>query len=217
MTRSLLPYHRPAIGRETCSDATITEIISPIHDAPAGLVHVICQLKRSPVPCEVPAVTIASHQRLTSVPCLPCLPCVNHPDAFTRLHSRRHRLPLELTSLTARATYKWPPPPRPTGLAPRRLGTHSPHLLRSLYLLQCFPHLSPPPSKLRLGRVLRRLDRTPRGPTRRVDCRAPLGDSRPYAREDVDWKASRTDSTRRTPGSTEATSETAFCLAASSV
>ena len=49
---------------------------------------------------------------------------------------------------------------RPTGLAPRRLGTHSPPpLLRSLYLLQCFPHLSPPSSELRLGRVPRRLDR----------------------------------------------------------
>ena len=61
---------------------------------------------------------------------------------------------------TARATYERPPSPRPTGLAPRRLGTHSsPPLLRSIYLLQCFPHLSPPPSELRLGRVLRRLDR----------------------------------------------------------
>ena len=47
------------------------------------------------------------------------------------------------------------------------------YLRRSLYLLQCFPHLSPPPSELRLGRVLRRLDRILRGPTRQVDCRAP--------------------------------------------
>ena len=63
---------------------------------------------------------------------------------------------------TARATYERPPSPRPTGLAPRRLGTHSPPpppLLRSLYLLQCLPHLSLPPSELRLGRVLRRLGR----------------------------------------------------------
>ena len=42
---------------------------------------------------------------------------------------------------------------------PQIRHTFPPPLLRSLYILQCFPHLSSPPSELRLGRVLRRLDR----------------------------------------------------------
>ena len=53
------------------------------------------------------------------------------------------------------------PPSRPTGFAPRRLGTVPPLLfyVEDLYLLQYFPRLSLPPSGLRIGRVLRRFDR----------------------------------------------------------
>ena len=94
----------------------------------------------------------------------------------------------------------------------------SPPLLRSVYLLQCFPHLSPPPSELRLGRVLRRLDRVltvvqPIGLT----VELPSTTHGPLFLEDVDRKDSRTNSTRCTPGSTEATPETALCLIASLV
>ena len=38
------------------------------------------------------------------------------------------------------------------------------------------------------------------GPIRQVDCRAPLGESRPNAREDVDQKDSPTNTARRIPG-----------------
>ena len=75
---------------------------------------------------------------------------------FTRVTSSTPRI----TSAVRSCRVKQLPPSRSTGLAPRRLGTRSPlSYVEDLYLLQYFPRLSPPPSGLRLGRVLRRLDR----------------------------------------------------------
>ena len=45
------------------------------------------------------------------------------------------------------------------------------------------------------------------GPIRRVHRRAPLNDPRSNAREDVDWKDSQTDTSRRILGATERTCE----------
>ena len=48
---------------------------------------------------------------------------------------------------------------RPTGLTPRRLGTHPLHvILEYFYFFQYFSHLSPLPSRHSLGRVTRRLE-----------------------------------------------------------
>ena len=75
---------------------------------------------------------------------------------FTRVTSSTPRT----TSAVRSCRVKQLPPSRPTGLAPRRLGTRSPlSYVEDLYLLQYFPRPSPPPSGLRLGRVFRRLDR----------------------------------------------------------
>ena len=75
---------------------------------------------------------------------------------FTRVTSSTSRT----TSAVRSCRVKQLPPSRPTGLAPRRLGTRSPlSYIEDLYLLQYFPRPSPPPSGLRLGRVFRRLDR----------------------------------------------------------
>ena len=75
---------------------------------------------------------------------------------FTRVTSSTPRI----TTAVRPRRIKQPLPSRPTGLAPRRLGTRSPlFYVEDLYLLQYFPRLSPPPSELRIGRVLRRLDR----------------------------------------------------------
>ena len=113
--------------------------------------------------------------------------------------STRPRLP------SARATHEQPPPSRPTGLAPRRLGTHSPLFYVKSIFPSVFPAPSPPPSGFSIGECLDDLIGSYRGPTPRVDGRAPLNDSRPIVLEDVDRKASRTNSTRLTPGTTEAT------------
>ena len=124
------------------------------------------------------------------------------------VNSTRPRLP------SARATHEQPPPSRPTGLAPRRLGTHSPLFYVKSIFPSVFPAPSPPPSGFSIGECLDDLIGSYRGPTPRVDGQAPLDDSRPIILEDVDRKASRTNSTRLTPGTTEATPETAFCLVA---
>ena len=94
-----------------------------------------------------------------------------------------------------------PPSPRPTGLAPRRLGTHSPPLfyVKSIFP-SVFPAPSPPPSGFSISECLDDLIGSYRGTTPRVDGRAPLDDSRPIVLEDVDRKASRTNSTRHTQG-----------------
>ena len=100
--------------------------------------------------------------------------------------SARPRLP------SARATHEQPPSSRPTGLAPRRLGTHSPLFYVKSIFPSVFPAPSPPPSGLSIGECLDDLIGSCRGPTPRVDGRAPLDDSRPIVFEDVDRKASRT-------------------------
>ena len=96
-----------------------------------------------------------------------------------------------------------PPPPPP------------PSYLEVLYLFRYFPHLSPPPSGFKLGRVFRRFDRTVTV-VLSVELIVELpSTTRALPRpEDVDQKDSRIDSTRHTPGSTEVTPETVFCLSA---
>ena len=134
-----------------------------------------------------------------------------------RLPSSVQGFTVRFAFLIVRATYEQPPLPRPTGLAPRRLGTHSPLFYVKSIFPSVFPAPTPPPSGFSIGECLDDLIGSFRGPTPRVDGRAPLDDSRPIVLEDVDWKASRANSTRHTPGTTEATPETAFCLVASLV
>ena len=80
------------------------------------------------------------------------------PPSESSLGFRQHP-PRHLQS-TVLAAYK-----RPSTVsidrarAPQVRHTFPPPLLQSLYLLQYFLHLSPPPSELILGGVLRRLDR----------------------------------------------------------
>ena len=93
-----------------------------------------------------------------------------------------------------------PPLSRPIGFAPRRLGTHPPLFYVKSIFPSVFPAPSPPPSGYSTGECLDDLIGSFRGPTPRVDGRAPLDDSRPIVLEDVDRRDSRTDSTRRTPG-----------------
>ena len=99
------------------------------------------------------------------------------PFATTRHRPAQRRSLLRAPSLTRpgaphRCRARRPPSPRPTGLAPRRLGIHSPlSYFEVLYFLQYFPHLSPPPSDLvRLSDVWVR--DWVRGSGRRVDDRA---------------------------------------------
>ena len=131
------------------------------------------------------------------------------------LSTRRRWGNVRLPSIPA--TSDRPPPTRPTGLVPRRLGTHSPFFYVKSIFPSVFPAPSPPPSGFSIGECLDDLIGSCRGPTPRVDGRAPLDDSRPIVFEDVDRKASRANSTRHTPGTTEATPETVFCLVASLV
>ena len=170
-----------------------------------------------PVPISQGAGRLGRHTRLSHVPSLDRRPPASLSSPRPRLlRISRHRLNPRLP--TTRATYESPTPsPRPTGLAPRRLGTHSPLFYVKSIFPSVFPASSLPPSGFSIGECLDDLIGSYRGPTPRVDGRAPLDDSRPIVLEDVDRKASRTNSTRHTPGTTEATPETAFCLVASLV
>ena len=106
--------------------------------------------------------------------------------------------PTRFLPSSARAAYDRPPSSRPIGLAPRRLGTHSPLFYVKSIFPSIFPAPSPPPSGFSIGECLDDLIGSYRGPTPRVDGRALLDDSRPIVFEDVDRKASRTNSTRHT-------------------
>ena len=165
-------------------------------------------------------ISSASASRITSSLSTHPLTRICRPPRLLRrpvLSPRPFCLQFGLPRLFARAAYGKSPTSRPTGLAPRRLGTHSPLFYVKSIFPSVFPAPSPPPSGFSIGECLDDLIGSYRGPTPWVDGRAPLDDSRPIVLEDVDRKASRTNSTRHTPGTTEATPETAFCLVASLV
>ena len=63
-------------------------------------------------------------------------------------------MPLASSPPSVRAEYELPPPSRPTGLAPHRLGTHSPLFYVKFIFPSVFPAPSPPPSGSSIGECL---------------------------------------------------------------
>ena len=107
------------------------------------------------------------------------------------------------------------PPSQPTGLAPRRLGTHPLLYFEVLYLFQYFPRLSPPSSGTSLGQVVRRLERIEAMvQSVGLNVELPIVDPRLPACVNVEWEVSRISTTRRILGATERTFKMVFFLSA---